>query len=239
MGALALQRVGWQHPEAAAAGLAGGAWAIVLAPLVGGEHVRALHLQAHQDLPLGAAAAGWLLMVTAMMVPTALPAVRHLALRALWRRRRRTVVLFLGGYVGTWGVFGVVALPAAAVVVSAGVPRSVMLACVLAGAAAWELTPRKRRLVRACHLLAPVAPAGRRADVGCVLAGLRYGRLCVGACWPIMLAMAVAGHEQIALMAVLTVLVVVEMGALRPSRLAPAASALLLYASVVTLAAAG
>jgi predicted metal-binding membrane protein len=161
-----------------------------------------------------------------MMVPTALPLARHHALNALWRRRGRTVALFLGGYVAVWVAFGAVAVP-----LGAFVP----LGAVLLVAAAWELTPVKWRGLRGCHLPEPLPP---RSDTACALAGVRYGRRCALACWPAMLAMAVAGHDAIGLMALLALVLLAEKLALRPSRLAvPAAGMYAALAAVVLLAA--
>ena len=216
MSAAALQRLTWHHPEAGAAAVAAAAWAVVLLPALGGDGAL-VHAEAHEAAPVLAAAAGWVAMVVAMMVPTALPVARHHGLNALWQRRGRTVALFLGGYVALWGAFGAVALPAAG---------QLPLAALLLVAAAWELTPAKWRAVRSCHLPEPLPPRGARADAACVHAGIRYGRRCALACWPAMLAMAVAGHEAVGLMVVVAVVLLAEKLALRPSRLALPAAAL-------------
>jgi predicted metal-binding membrane protein len=158
------------------------------------------------------------------MVPTALPAARYHALNALWRRRGRTVALFLGGYVALWVAFGAAAVPLAG---------ALPLGAVLLVAAAWELAPPKWRSLRGCHLPEPLPP---RSDAACVRAGIRYGRRCALACWPAMLAMAVAGHDAIGLMALLAALVLAEKLAPRPSRLALPAAGVYLTAAVVVLA---
>jgi predicted metal-binding membrane protein len=222
---VALRRASWHHPEAVAAGAAGAAWVLLLVPELGG---RGLHDRAHDALPLLAGAAGWLTMATAMMVPGVLLTARALGLGALWERRQRTVGLFLAGYLGVWAAFGAVVLPLVAVT---GAGPGV-LAATLALAAAWELTPWKWRRLRACHLVAPLPPRGRRADVACARAGLRYGARCAGACWPLMLAMAVAGHASLGLMALLTAIVVAEKATVRSSRLAVPVSAILAAAAL-------
>jgi predicted metal-binding membrane protein len=237
MAGAALERASWRHPEGGAAVVAAGAWAMLLLPYVGGEAARAAHAQAHRDAPLIAGAAGWVLMTVAMMVPAALPAARFLALNALWARRRRTVALFLAAYVAVWAAFGAVAVPVAGLVKGLpGVTTGALLSVLLAAAALWELTSWKLRAVRACHLIAPVAPSGSKADAGCVSAGLIYGRRCVVACGPAMLAMAVAGHEALGLMAVLAVLLTAERAAARPAQaVGPAAAVLAIAALVVAL----
>lgn len=217
--ALGLRRrdLAWRHPEAVAAGVAAAAWLGLLLALAGPEELRRLHAAAHRDAPLLAGAVSWMLMCVAMMVPAALPVARGHALRALWDRRRRTVALFFAGQLGVWALFGAAA--AVALAVAGGEPR-VLLACVLAVAAAWELTPAKWRAVRSCHLSAPLPPHGARADAACVRAGAVYGRRCVASCWPAMLAMAIAGHAAIVLMVVLTAAICAEKLLARPARIA-------------------
>ncbi len=167
---------------------------------------------------------GWVLMVVAMMVPGALADVRLVALSSLWSRRQRTIVLFLGGYLCVWIGFGVLAV---------GVAEGVGV--LLALAAVWQLTPWKWRAVRRCHLIEALPPRGARADAACARAGLRYGGRCVVSCWPLMLAMAAAGHQAVALMALATVVVAAEKIVVRSARLRAPAAALLAGAALLAL----
>lgn len=232
MTALAHPRVSWTHPEVPAAIFGAACWGLLLAPAVGGA-ARAAHTDAYNAVPWLAGTAGWLSMCIAMMVPPALPHLRYLALSALWRRRQRTIAVFLASYVSVWMAFGFVAA-----VFVAGAERLIgigpggLAGAVLAGAALWELSPWKWRALRACHISAPLPPHGSKADLACIVAGLRYGRSCLVACWPMMLAMAVVGHEALALMAVLSLIVAAEKLVVRASRLAPAAAAMMLCAAV-------
>lgn len=209
MTALALRRVAWSHPELVAAVVAAGAWTLLL--------VHAQHPHGPGE-PYFASLSGWVVMVVAMMVPGALADVRLVALSSLWSRRRRTIALFLGAYVCVWIGFGAVAIPLAA---------GASVGVVLVLAAVWELTPWKWRSVRSCHLIEVLPPRGARADAACARAGLRYGWRCVASCWPLMLAMAAASHQAVALMALLTIVVAAERIVVRSARLrAPAAAAL-------------
>jgi predicted metal-binding membrane protein len=228
--AVALRQAGWRHPEGGAAVLAAGAWVALAAPWLGGG-AHAAHARLHEAAPVAAAAAGWLLMTTAMMVPTALPMARHLALTGLWRRRQRTIALFLGSYLAVWALFGAVALPVLAL---AG--AGAWLPGLLLAAAAWELTRAKWRAVRSCRLVAPLPPDGRVADAACCATGLRYGRRCVVACWPLMLVMAAAGHGRLGLMALLAAIVAAEKLAAEPGRLARPAAVLVALSAATTMA---
>jgi predicted metal-binding membrane protein len=207
--ALAVRRITWSHPELAAAGVAAGAWALLL--------VHARHPHGPGE-PYLANLSGWIVMVVAMMLPGALADVRVVALSSMWARRQRTTALFLGSYVCVWIGFGVVAVD-----VAAGASVGVLLAV----AAVWELAAWKWRAVRRCHLIEALPPRGAKADAACARAGLRYGWRCVVSCWPLMLAMAAAGHQAVALMALLTVVVAAEKIVIRSARLrAPVAAAL-------------
>ena len=238
-----LTRVRWRHPEAGAAGVALLAWALLLLPVWDAGSVPEMHpaghLVAHATHSQGApllVAAGWLAMSTAMMLPGALPAARHLALGALWSRRQQTVGIFLGAYIAVWAAFGAVAHAALWAVEGApGVEAAALLPAALATAAAWQLTPQKWYAARACHLLPPLPPRGVKADVACSAVALRYGSQCVVSCWPTMLAMVAAGHEHLGLMALLTAIVVAEKVAARPRRLAVPTAVVLAGAAVISV----
>lgn len=236
-------RASWRHPEWGAAGVAAAGWALVLAAAVGSSAANT-HVH-HTDAGTGGqggVAAGWLtgavgwpVMCVAMMVPAALPAVRHVALTGRWNRRQRGAAIFLASYLAVWSLFGLVALAAIDWVrgdLHAG--NTALLAAALVAAAAWQLTPSKRRSLRACHLIAPIPPSGLRADAACAAAGLGYGRRCVASCWALMLTMAVAGHASMLLMVLVTSIVVTERVAVRGTRLGgPTAIALLGAAGLV------
>jgi predicted metal-binding membrane protein len=176
----------------------------------------------------------WLLMAVAMMLPSALPMVRHVELNTRWSRRQRSGALFAGSTLAVWALFGLVVvsltgwMPAAQQDV-----RPLVGALVLA--AAWELTPAKRRSLRACHRTSPLPPNGWKADTACIRSGLRYGMACVGACWALMLCMAIAGHAGLSLMFVLTIIVVAEEVLMIGTRLGGRA-ALLLVATAFAVA---
>jgi predicted metal-binding membrane protein len=79
-------------------------------------------------------------------------------------------------------------------------------------------------------------PHGRKADWACVDLGLGYGRACFGACWALMLPMAVAGHS-VGLMILLTGIAASEELVVKGHRLAPFAAVVLFAASAMVLVA--
>jgi predicted metal-binding membrane protein len=217
---VALGRASRRHPELAAAAVAAGAWAL----LVGHS------LQPHPwPEPYLIALSGWVAMAAAMMVPGALADARRVALASMWHRRQRTIAIFLASYLCAWIAFGVVAL---AFSVWTGLGAGVALVF----AVAWELSPQKWRAVRRCHLVEALPPRGLQADAACGRAGLRYGWRCMVACWPLMLAMAAAGHQALALMALLTAIVAAEKIVVRSARLRVPLAGVLAAAALVALA---
>ena len=162
----------------------------------------------------------WTLMVVAMMVPATIPALRQISFGSMWDRRYRSPLLFLAAYVAVWVAVGAVALAAWWLVEQLGaghaIHGTVATGALLFVAANWQLAPRQRRFLKRCHRALALGARGRSADRACLRYGLFHGRQCVGACWPLMLAM-VPGHG-IALMAALTALSSWQRLARRPNR---------------------
>lgn len=156
------------------------------------------------------AAAGlpmWTLMSIAMMLPGAMPAVRHVALNSSPRRRGRAISKFLAVYLGIWAAFGAVVLALLAMWTPAR--ASLGVAAVLALAAAWQMTPLKRHALEACRR-STLPASGHRAAASVARLGLRNGVACVGSCWAMMLAMALATSERLLWTVALTCIVSME-----------------------------
>jgi Predicted metal-binding integral membrane protein (DUF2182) len=231
------RRVIWPYPEAWPAALVICAWWLVV---LWRPQSHSAGVAPHQH----AASTGtnglppliwWVVMVIAMMVPLTLLAARTVAFNSLWRRRHRAVAIFLLTYIMSWvAVAAVMALARRVGESWSGVAwhdAPVAVASALLGAAAWQLTPWKRRTLRASHRTMPLAPRGWHADRDCVRWGLVTARGCTGSCWPVMLIMTLTHH--IGVMAALTGLSLIDRYSLRP-RLAPGA-AVLAGLAVVTL----
>jgi predicted metal-binding membrane protein len=192
----------------------------------------------HASMLLGAGAVGgiamWTLMVVAMMLPSALPAVSHVAGNSLRWRRRRAMATFVAVYLSIWLAFGALVLAAAPV--WSGVKGARGLAGALALAALWQVTAQKRRALRDCHRPSPLPPRGRRATAGVVRFALMNGFACVRSCWAMMLATAVATSATTLCMVAVAGIVTAEKLAQRPRR-ATRASAVVLAAGAAAAAA--
>lgn len=180
----------------------------------------------------------WALMAVAMMAPATVPAVRHVAANSFRWRRRRAVATFVVTYLLVWVAFGVAAVTAFALALGGEAGGPVVVAALFALAAAWHLTPQRRRLLGGCRRAIPLRPRGWRASAACARFGLRHGASCVGACWALMLPMAVLRTGHLGWGAVLTAVVVTErLLRVGPRLRAPAATGLAASAAVVLIAA--
>ena len=184
------------------------------------------------SLDLASAIPLWALMSLAMMAPASLPAVRHVALNSVRRRRQRAMAEYAGAYLGVWTAFGLMALLGVELVRrTSGIDDGPLLALVLLAAAGWQLTRWKRRAIYACRRTLSLPPHGLAADAGCLRFGAVQGARGVRSCWALMATMAVLGHASLAWMAALTALVLVEEQTLVGRRLlVPSAAALVLAA---------
>jgi predicted metal-binding membrane protein len=150
--------------------------------------------------------AGWplmlMLMLTAMMAPLLIPALRHVYARSLPRRRRRAVTLLIAAYAATWAAGGLV-LEAATMSAVARRPGVAVAAGVLT-AVLWQLSPLKQRCLNRRHAHPPIAAFGRAADVGVLRFGGVHALWCLGSCWALMLLPLLAGGGHLAVMAAVT-----------------------------------
>jgi predicted metal-binding membrane protein len=185
------RRTWWMHPELSLAAVAAVAWIVVLAVHLTPDPDAAGHHHGAPGLP--GAVGLWVVMVTAMMLPSALPEARSVSLGGKWQRRQRGPALFAVGYLAVWSVVGILPLCAARLIGpdAAGPPA---VAGALVVAAAWESTRWKRHCLRACHRLRSLPPDGWRADRASVRAGVHNGMWCAGSCGPMMVPMALAPH---------------------------------------------
>lgn len=225
----ALTRVHWYRPEWPVAVVAATGW-VALVVVVPADPTRLLRGPAqHGPVALLVHAA---VMSAAMMAPLVLPSAHELAVSSLWRRRYRSVALYLAGYLGVWVFVGIAMMLAARrlTLLVDDVP-------VVAGTAGLAvLVARSRnhlRRLRRCGATHPLALFGRRADRDCLDAGVRLGGRCVLTSWALMLAVMAQGG--IAVVAAGTVVMVLERrGLLRPARAVVWTAAVAAFALSIT-----
>jgi predicted metal-binding membrane protein len=156
--------------------------------------------------PVGAFAAGWAVMMAAMMFPSATPLVFEFARNAEGRRGWQAATALLGvTYLGIWLAFGV----ACYVVYNAvGIPWPNQglvggVALILAGL--YALTPLKRATEARCRELCALhGPLPFNLMRSAVVAGGRYGLSCLGCSAGLMVAMVLIGLSNLTWMIALT-----------------------------------
>jgi predicted metal-binding membrane protein len=154
----------------------------------------------------------WAVMMAAMMLPSLAPAVAVSPAAARVRVASRTV-LFAGGYLLVWtlagiAVYAILAMGRRTGGLAWGSGGRWLSAGLLILAAAYELTPMKRRLLAACRRPPAEAPSGGRS--GAIVDGMSAGICCLGCSWALMAALFALGVMSLTWMALVAVLVALE-----------------------------
>jgi predicted metal-binding membrane protein len=196
---------------------AAAAWLLLIFAMPGHHHgtAHARHtMSAEMMMPQAHGGVSWrdlggvvgmpLLMVVAMMAPLTIVPVRHVVERSLPRRRTRSAAVWLVGYAMVWLV-GMALLVGVSAVLGNALPAWSAAVVAVLGAAAWQWSPLKQRLLNRTHAHPSLAPFGRAADVAAARFGLTHGLWCVGSCWALMLAPFLLGGAHLAAMAAASV----------------------------------
>ena len=157
----------------------------------------------------------WSIMMVAMMIPSATPAILGIASRAQGVSR---AAFFTLGYLIVWIGFSAVATIAQYAFDSAHVLSDAM--ALRSGAAAgliviaaglYQLSPLKRNCLRRCCSSKNILADDQIQSPSVALrAGLTYGVSCLGCCWALMCLLFVVGVMNILWIAAIAVLVLAE-----------------------------
>jgi len=162
----------------------------------------------------------WLVMMMAMMLPSAAPAILLFAMVA---RRSPTTppsapALFASGYVAVWAGFSLLAL-LAQFLLEWGEWLSPMMesdsrslnALLLLGAGIYQFTPLKRACLRLCRSpLDYLVSHWHPGRAGALRMGAQHGLYCVACCWGLMLLLFVGGLMNLWWIAALALYVLLE-----------------------------
>ena len=157
--------------------------------------------------------ASWGVMMTAMMLPSALPMI------SLYGATQRgsagkgvPVALFALVYLSVWAASGVPVYFAHTLLMTlAGSAFAYAIAVILMAAGAFQLSPLKQVCLRACR--SPLAfllghwRAGRR---GSLALGWSHAVYCLGCCWALMLVLVAAGAMGLRWVLLITAVVAAE-----------------------------
>lgn len=187
----------------------------------------------------GSAVLMWSIMMVAMMLPSAIP-----ALLIFQAAQRQTVaqgallartVLFATGYLLVWSGWAILAallqgwLQARALLSPDLAAASPLVgASVLLVAGAYQFTPWKRACLEHCRSPQDFLVLHWRQGPGGALAmGVHHGAFCVGCCWALMTVLFVVGIMNIAWVALLAAIVLVEKAIARGPWMSRASGAIL------------
>ena len=188
--------------------VAGVAWAAMV------HHSRSMAAMDGMDMGLGpieSFAALWVVMMAAMMLPSAIPAVLEFT-RTAERRRRWLVAtgVLAVTYLGVWLLFGVVCY---AIYTALGMPwptQTVVVGLALALAGVYSLSPMKRASQARCHELCALhGPLPFNLMRSAAVAGARYGLSCLGCSAALMVAMVLLGMSSLWWAVILGVVVLI------------------------------
>jgi predicted metal-binding membrane protein len=164
----------------------------------------------------------WVVMMVAMMVPTAAPMTLMYAAVARKAAAQHNPLaptfVFVAGYIAMWTLFSLVAtiaqeaLEKAALLSPMMVSRSAVFgAAVLILAGIYQFTPLKNACLRNCRAPARfLARYWRSGNLGAFRMGLRLGAYCVGCCWILMGLLFVGGVMNVLWIAAIAIFVLLE-----------------------------
>jgi predicted metal-binding membrane protein len=164
----------------------------------------------------------WVVMMVAMMTPSATPMVIVFASVNRQRYVNETPIsataAFLAGYLTAWILFSAGATFVQWGLHSAGLlsPETISVTPLLGGillilAGMYQFTPLKHVCLSNCRTpLGFLMTEWRDGTKGALIMGLRHGLYCLGCCWPLMLLLFVAGVMNLLWVALIAGYVLVE-----------------------------
>ena len=166
----------------------------------------------------------WMVMMVAMMLPSAAPMILLFASANRKRQHPQApylhlhTLLFASSYVVVWAGFAVIAALANWALQSRGFMTSMMGSALplwggglLIAAGLYQFTPLKFACLNKCRSpLAFLMSEWREGRLGTFVMGLRHGMYCVLCCWALMALLFVLGVMNLAWIALLATFVLIE-----------------------------
>jgi len=165
----------------------------------------------------------WWVMMTGMMIPSALPAI---LLHARVQRHHRkgsfeaTVLglIFAGGYVIAWALFSLAATTTQWALTASGwlAPMTMSADTTLGGvlfalAGLYQLSPLKHACLKHCRTPADfISTHHRPGRSGALITGAHHGLYCVGCCWLLMALLFAGGVMNLLWVFTLATFVLIE-----------------------------
>ena len=190
----------------------------------------------------------WVVMMVAMMLPSAAPvALLYQRVACSDVRTTRTalrVYIFTAGYLAVWCAFSLAATGVQWALSTSDLLSPMMrmrstasAATMLIIAGAWQWSPLKQRCLRRCRAPAEfIAREWRTGVAGAWWMGLRLGAYCLGCCWAMMLLLFVGGVMSFAWIVAISLTVLLEKFLPARANASRLLGAVLILAGVATLA---
>ena len=191
----------------------------------------------------------WAVMMLAMMLPSAAPVT--LLIASLARKRaaaggavRASTALFVFGYLAVWVAFAAAATTLQWALDEAGLlsetmafGKIVLAGSVLIAAGVYQWTPLKEACLRHCRSpLDFLLFHWHDGALGAVVSGIRHGLFCLGCCWMLMALLFVGGIMNLAWIAGIALLVLIEKTLPWGKRISQVTGAVLVAWGIATLA---
>jgi predicted metal-binding membrane protein len=165
--------------------------------------------------------AAWVVMLVAMMLPSISRMVSaHASIEAARRRAGQavghsTTATFVGGYLTAWTVAGIAAFAVhESLRTLAGhelIGGRWVEGVVLVAAGAYQLTRARCAFLTMCRApIVFVLRGWRHGTSGALLMGADYGRVCIGCCAPVMVALVALGPTDMTWMALVAAAIAIE-----------------------------
>jgi predicted metal-binding membrane protein len=227
--------------------LAAGSWAFLIWPNAALDMARMPGMGPTMGVGAPLFLAIWVVMMVAMMFPTAAPIILVFhSVQAGKRARGETFVatwVFVAAYLLVWSAAGIVAYAAAAAAerIAAAVMLTGTQAARIGGgllivAGLYQLSPWKNVCLTKCRTpMSFIVTSWRDGLGGALRMGTRHGLYCLGCCWLLFVILFPLGIMNIAAMAVITLLVFAEKSFRWGERVARIASAVLIAYGVIVL----
>ena len=165
----------------------------------------------------------WVVMLTAMMLPSELNYIGAFAALLKTRNRAfvdriRVMVCFVAGYGIAWVAYGLAAYFLDSVVravnpdiIAWNRAGSLLAGLMLIVAGLYQVSSLKYACLEGCRSpLAFFAHYWKEGEFNAIIMGIRHGIVCVGCCWAMMAVMFAVGAMSLAWMALLTLLMFAE-----------------------------
>ena len=190
----------------------------------------------------------WVVMMIAMMLPSAAPIAllyqRVASSDARTTRAAFRVYIFTVGYLAVWCAFSLAATGMQWALSTSDLLSPMMrmrstasAATMLIIAGAWQWSPLKQRCLRRCRAPAEfIAREWRAGNAGAWRMGLHLGAYCLGCCWAMMLLLFVGGVMSFAWIVAISLTVLLEKFLPARANASRLLGAVLILAGVATLA---